>query len=98
MALSHHVEALKTKLIGNHPIDPLEGLLIDEVVISYMLLRASDLMTIRHQHHLTATDARKNAQFNTRFTRACTALARYRKMDLSIHINLRAEQQVVNMA
>lgn len=97
MVLSHHVEALKTKLIGNNPIDPLESLLIDEVVIAYMLLRASDLMMARHQHHLTATDTRKNSQYSSRFTRACTALARYRKMDLSIHINLKAEQQIVNM-
>jgi hypothetical protein len=97
MALSHHVEALKTKLVGNHPIDPLESLLIDEVVISYMLLRQSDLMMVRHQHHLTATDTRKNSQHSARFTRACTALAKYRKLDLSIHINLKAEQQIVNM-
>ncbi len=58
VALTHHVEALKAKLCGDSLLDPLESLLVDEVVISYMLLRASDLVMIRHQNHLTATDTK----------------------------------------
>lgn len=97
MALSHHVEALKVKLVGDQPLDVLESLLVDEVIIAYMLLRASDLMMVRHQHHLTGTDARKNSQYSTRFTRACGSLAKYRKMSPSIHINLKSEKQIVNI-
>lgn len=92
----HHTNALKAKLVGTDNLDPLESLLVDEVVIAYMLLRASDLLMIRHQHHLTTTDTRKNSQYSARFTRACTALARYRKMGPTIQINVGAQQ--VNMA
>jgi hypothetical protein len=96
IALTHHISALKTKISGEQPFDAVEGLLIDEVIISYLLLRASDLFLIKHRAYATSTDMRRNAQYSARFTRACTALARYRKMGLTIQINVGAQQ--VNLA
>ena len=95
VALTHHISALKTR-IGEQSTDAVEGLLIDEVIISYLLLRASDLFLIKHRAYATSTDMRRNAQYSARFTRACTALARDRKMGLTIQINVGAQQ--VNLA
>ena len=73
----------------------LHYLLCEEVLISYLMLRCSDVMYTRHHGSLTSMALRKSDTAHVRLMRSIRTLASLQKLTPFINVNL-GNQQIVN--
>jgi len=84
--LTRHLENLSEKPTI------LYRLLYEEVLISYLMLRCSDVMYSRHHGSLTSMSLRRSDAAQTRFLRALKALANIQKIPQFLNVNLGTQQ------
>jgi len=73
----------------------LHYLLCEEVLISYLMLRCSDVMYTRHHGSLTSMALRRSDASHVRLMRSIRTLASIQKLTPFINLNL-GTQQIVN--
>jgi hypothetical protein len=72
----------------------LQRMLSEEVLISYLMLRCSDVMYTRHHGSLTSMALRKSDAAHVRLMRSIRTLASIQKITQFVNVNL--GQQIVN--
>jgi ubiquitin C-terminal hydrolase len=72
----------------------LHQLLCEEVLVSYLMLRCSDVMYTRHHGSLTSMALRKSDAAHVRLMRSIRTLASIQKITQFVNVNL--GQQIVN--
>jgi len=87
-ALGRHLANLSTKP------NILHQLLCEEILISYLMMRCSDVMYTRHHGSLTSMALRKSDAANVRLMRSIRTLASIQKLTPFINVNL--GQQIVH--
>jgi hypothetical protein len=89
--LNKELMVLQEQLVGTNNRSVLDRLTCQEVLISFLLMRYVDTVTIRHFHHASALDIRKADYASTRFARSIKTLDKIRKALPILHNHVHFE-------